>query len=70
MERPGRHVAVVEDTTYEREGGIAGGEDDLVGEFKAEVVRDENEEVREVAERGGDLCIAMAWVTSVSIVGS
>lgn len=60
MEGPGRHVAVVEDTTNEREGGIARGEDDLVGELKAEVVGDENEEVGEVAERGSDLCVAMA----------
>lgn len=70
MEGPGRHVAVVEDAADEREGGIAGGEDDLVGELKAEVVRDENEEVGEVAERGGDLCVVMAWVTRVSIVES
>lgn len=70
MEGPGCHVAIVKDTANEREGGIAGGEDDFVGELKAEVVRDENEEVGEVAKRGGDLCVVVAWVMRVSTVRS
>lgn len=59
VEGPCRHVSVVKDATDECEGGVARGEDDFVWKFEAKVVRDEDEEVREVAEGGGDLRIVV-----------
>lgn len=60
MEGTGCHVSIVEKATNEGEGCVTRGEDDLVGELEAEVVGDQDEEVGEVAEGGGDLGVGMA----------
>lgn len=60
MERSRGHVPVVENAADECEGGVACRKDDFVGELEAEVVRDENKEVREVAKGGGNLRVVVA----------